>query len=100
MQFEQKLGQVAKEVWFNCKSGNGSDNMRKEQSLEGMCNDLKIKPNDLQCTNDILEKITRHMLKQMQFFLNGGIKIKMVAFEDFQSLTKKKIIIIIINLKI
>jgi len=35
-----------------------------------------------------LEKIARH--KQMQFFLNGGIKIKMVAFRDFQSLIKEK----------
>jgi len=46
--------------------------MQKEQSLEGMCKDLKINPNDLQCTNDILEKITKHMLKQMHLFLNGN----------------------------
>ncbi len=30
------------------------------------------------------------MLKQMQFFQNSGIKIKMVAFGNFQSLIKKK----------
>jgi nucleoid DNA-binding protein len=55
-----------------------------------MCKDLKINPNGLQCTNDTLEKITRHMLKQMQLFLNDGIKIKLVAFGDFQSLIEKE----------
>jgi nucleoid DNA-binding protein len=77
-------------VWLNCKCGNGSDSMWKEQTLEGMCKDLKIYPSGLQCTNDTLEKITRHMLKQMQLFLNDGIKIKLVAFGDFQSLIIKR----------
>jgi len=94
-QVEQKLVQVAKEMWLNYKCGNGSDSMRKEQSLKGMCKDLKINAIDLLCTNDTLDKITRH--NQMQFFLNGGIKIKMVVFRDFQSLIKEKEIIIIIN---
>jgi hypothetical protein len=46
-QVEQKLIQVAKEVWLNYKCGNGSDSMWKEQSLEGICKDLKINWNDL-----------------------------------------------------
>lgn len=62
-QVEQKLIQVAKEMWLNCKCGNRSDSKWKEQNLERICKDLKINPNDLLCTNDTLEKITRH--KQM-----------------------------------
>jgi hypothetical protein len=50
-------------MWLNYKCGNGSDSKWKEQNLEGMCKDSKINPNDLLCTNDTLEKITRH--KQM-----------------------------------